>query len=164
MVRIISILKFEARALSCRVIQLEFASAADGFLYTSILPKAADGIGDIAGEIIGLQLYWKCKDRSPSGVVLGRELKVEGGHGFENGPHGLHRVGVDNLLVRLAFLFIIAAVVDEFHLLEDSRLEIHNTRLVYDICSKKPKALTLPDSPAPRSSILISLRACALQK
>lgn len=33
-------------------------------------------------------------------------------------PHGLEGVGEDNLLVRLSFLIVIAAVVDKLHLLQ----------------------------------------------
>ena len=41
-----------------------------------------------------------------------------------NAPHRLDGVGVDDFLVRLPFRVIIATIVDELHLLEDSRL--HN--------------------------------------
>ena len=37
-------------------------------------------------------------------------------------PHGLNGVGEDDLLVGLSFGFVVAAVVNEFHLLQHRRL------------------------------------------
>ena len=59
-----------------------------------------------------------------SRMALGRaESKRHRDGGCEgDAPHGLDRVGVDDLLVRVALLLVVAAMVDEFHLLEDGRL------------------------------------------
>ena len=71
----------------------------------------------------------------------------------------------NDFLVRLALLVVVPAVVNELHLFEYSGLQCVCAR---DVSRKihgataEEVVLTLPDSPAPRSNILISCRALAL--
>jgi hypothetical protein len=74
----------------------------------------------------------------------------------ENEPHGLDGVGEDDLLVRVTLLVVVATVVDELHLLEHRRLRVLYERAP---CASRAQKRTLPDSPAPRRSILISFFA-----
>jgi len=78
-------------------------------------------------------------------------------------PHGLNRVGVNDFLVGIPFGIIVAAVMDQLHLLEDGGLRkrevIAGVGLVVD-----GFGLTFPDSPAPSSNILISFLAIILSR
>jgi hypothetical protein len=144
--------------LSGRVIQLEFARPADSILDAGISPKATDGVGNVARKCISLELNGEAENDSPSRIVLGCEFDFKGGHGLEDGPHRLDGIRVDNLLVRLSFLFIVASVMNELHLLEDRRLWGKASMEMFQTTTHEQR-LTLPDSPAPSKSILISFLA-----
>lgn len=72
-------------------------------------------------------------------------------------PHRLDSVRKDDFLVRVTLLVVVAAVVDEFHLLQDRRLY---AGVVSNFLARRRQwQHTFPDSPAPRSNILISFLA-----
>jgi hypothetical protein len=86
------------------IVELELAGAADGFLYAGVYtgvssvrapggksnkartpPKATEGIGEVAGEDICLNLGREREDLCAAGIVLRGERNVELRHRLENG-------------------------------------------------------------------------------
>jgi hypothetical protein len=150
--------RIKGRSLSGRIVQLEFACPTDSVLDAGISPKATDGVGNVTRKCIGLELNGEPENNSSSRIVLWGKFDFEGGHSFENGPHRLDGIRVDDLLVRFSFLFIVPSVMNEFHLLQDRRLWVDAVNgAVSDVTLGE--RLTLPDSPAPSKSILISFFA-----
>ena len=127
-----------------------------------VLPKTADGIGDSGREGVSLELDGETENQCAATLVLRRKADFESRECVENGAHGLGRVGEDDLLVRVALLVVVATMMNEFHLLEDSRLSLQKS--VSGFCficfpERGHNKRTLPDSPAPSKSILISFFA-----
>jgi hypothetical protein len=92
-------------------------------LHTSILPQHRDGVSNLRGEAIPLDLcglHENGLDVVFGALVVKRQL--ERLHGLEDDAHRLHRVGEDDLLERLPLVARVAALVDELHLLENRRL------------------------------------------
>ena len=79
-------------------------------------------------------------------------------HGFDNWPHRLNSVWKDNFPIRFTFWFVVASMMNKLHLLEHSWLNRKRQHL-FSLSAGKTTPLTFPDSPAPRSNILISFFA-----
>lgn len=82
-------------------------------------------------------------------TLLKRSLQMDA-------PHRLDSVGEDDLLVGFPLRVIVAAVVYELHLLQNCRLRGQGRS---ENARSNEEKRTLPDSPAPSSSILISFLA-----
>ena len=74
--------------VNCQVIELELTEVRDSFLDAGVLPEAADGISDVAGEDVALDLAGLREDDGAASVVLRGKLDVRVGHGLENGTGG----------------------------------------------------------------------------
>ena len=110
-------------ALFGRVVELVLARALEALLHAGILPQDRDGIANLRGQAVALDLCRLHEDGLD--VVLGAlvvERQLQRLHGFEDDAHRLDRVAEDDLLERLALVARVATLVDELHLLEDCRL------------------------------------------
>lgn len=82
-----------------RVVQLVFARALEALLNTSVAPKLANGVSNLGGNAVTLDLSGLHEDGLHVVLVaciLQRQL--EGLHGLENDPHRLDGVAVDDFL------------------------------------------------------------------
>ena len=68
-----------------RVVELELAGARDGLLDSGVFPEAADGVRNVAGEDVALDLARQRQDDGTPRVVLRGELDVQMGHSLEDG-------------------------------------------------------------------------------
>lgn len=110
-------------ALFGRVVELVLARALEALLHAGILPQDGDGVANLRGQAVALDLRRLHEDGLD--VVLGAlvvERQLQRLHGFEDDAHRLDRVAEDDLLKRLPLVARVAALVDELHLLEDCRL------------------------------------------
>jgi hypothetical protein len=107
-----------------RIVQLELPAASDSSLNGGVAPEVADGVGNVAGEMVCFDLGGHGEDGGAAGVVGGGEGEVEGGEGVEDGAHGLDGVGEDDFFVGILLLVAVPAVVDEFHLFQDRGLSL----------------------------------------
>lgn len=82
-----------------RVVQLVFAGALEALLNTSIAPELANGVSNLGGNAVTLDLSGLHEDGLHV-VLVARILqgKFERLHGLENDPHRLDGVAVDDFL------------------------------------------------------------------
>lgn len=116
-------LVIQGRSLFGRVVELVLARALEALLHAGILPQDRDGVANLRGQAVALDLRRLHEDGLD--VVLGAlvvERQLQRLHGLEDDAHRLDRVAEDDLLERLALVARVAALVDELHLLENCRL------------------------------------------
>jgi len=89
-------------------------------LDTRVLPEDRDGVTDLWGKVVTLNLCGLHEDGLD--VVLGSlivEGKLQRLHCFEDDAHRLDSVAEDDFLERLSLVTRVAALMDELHLFED---------------------------------------------
>jgi hypothetical protein len=130
-----------------RVVELILARPLEALLYASILPKYGDGVSNLRGQAVALnlrRLHENSLDVVLGALVVERELKRL--HGLEDDAHRLDRVAEDDLLERLPLVARVAALVDELHLLEYGRLaRLSGTCALLDLLCDRRRGVLLTE-------------------
>lgn len=99
-----------ANVLGGRVVQLKLIPPVECFPDALILPQPRYSIHEHRWHLPALDLYWRLHDRLEARVVGRVDGDAHEGDTVQKDPHGLDRVGVDDLSEGVAFFGVVGSV------------------------------------------------------
>lgn len=112
-----------SHSLFGRVVELVLAGPLEALLDTGVAPESANGTADLWGQAVTFDLSGLHEDGLHVVFVAGvLQGKLERLHGLQDDTHRLNRVAVDDFLEGFPFIARVSTLVDQLHLLQNSRL------------------------------------------